>query len=454
MHNINKKNEMFRKGQVVVELAVFGAILVFMVGIIVRQALMSGYRQNAILRTMRQAMTISHQYTRGDNASRNVTSLLLIEDRLTSDSGKYGATDRIPFVIQGIASHTRNLFLPVEAGEAHNLPVFDVIVNGDHFAFSTSAFIGIGSSGPFYKKVYNTPSSPSWCASGCPLGNLTEEQRFDLDRSDLDRQGFPGTTPGAEVPAAERTTFSWQWMQVFNPARGMFIDVDKDLKEESVSSDVTVSVVYVLDGSGNPIMDPVLDGSGNPIMVPKRDPRGFPTSILVPLLRPRVDYMIYSMTVLDSQAGDVDFSINTYDVRRGQKIPGFTSDMQMYAVTRDGTYLQIDEGKLYGPNQQFIRNASRKDSTDVVVRMFQLSNDTNNLCDASGNRVPSFAGGGNNPVEACNNCFSSANVFKTCFDEASKMLYIRSRILDRHGRKWVTDVTSDPTVDFQIPTGL
>lgn len=138
-----------QRAQTAMELAVFGAILIFVVGAIVRQALSAGYMQNQSLRAMRQAMTTSYRYSAGltggggggsGDASHQTTSILFIEDRLTAESAKYGAIDRTPYVVSAAATYSRNLFLPVDAGEDFNLPVFDIFVNGKHLPLTTARF--------------------------------------------------------------------------------------------------------------------------------------------------------------------------------------------------------------------------------------------------------------------------------------------------------------------------
>jgi len=152
--------------------------------------------------------------------------------------------------------------------------------------------------------------------------------------------------------------------------------------------------------------------------------------------------------VLDYQEGDVNFSTIPP--------PGFDQDIQMYTITRPGTYLEIKEGKLYSadPTRQFISTASKKDSVDIIQRVFRLSNNTERFCDLNGNLMGPLLEDGPqpaglpNPVEACNNCFSPANIEKTCMDTTNNIIMIRSRVKDLHGRKYVTDVQGDPYIAF------
>jgi hypothetical protein len=141
------------KAQTVIELAVFGAILIFVLGVIIRQAMSFSYIQNQTLKAMRVALATSYKYSEGimdtapandqngaGVASRNRASILLIEDRLTADSAKYGSIDRNPYINSASGTFSRNLFLPVDVGESYNLPMIDMLVNGIHFPLSTSAF--------------------------------------------------------------------------------------------------------------------------------------------------------------------------------------------------------------------------------------------------------------------------------------------------------------------------
>jgi len=193
----------------------------------------------------------------------------------------------------------------------------------------------------------------------------------------------------------------------------------------------------------------------------------------------------------DPAGGDLDL---TWDSNSCSPLkPGMQTDSQIYTFTKDGTYLQIKEGKLYNPEtDQFVRSENRHDSIDLVQRMIILSNDTGRFCDGKSEIPPAYLGrcvvppnctsyatcncvpqGGTvpmiydstpnaaagetsnyaiapNPVEVCiykgdtNNCFSSqTNIKSTCYDENTNTLYVRSRLEDRRGHFWATD-TSGP----------
>ena len=558
---------LFKKGQTAMELAVFGAILIFVIGAIVRQALSAGYMQNQQLRAMRQAMSTSYRYSTGmlgggganGDASHQTSSILFIEDRLTADSAKYGALDRTPYVVSAAATYSRNLFLPVDAGEDYNLPVYDIFINGRHFPFTTAKFktielarrcsdvstadcdlypeckgmCGLGSpqfypppeiypGGPsvewednclvstktgscadtcvttnctqccvdctassvetfeqtftigcakLYDVIYNHPGYLEWCTdesgdTACPLSycrdicnqsyctavgdcdagsgatfpaNLTADERFDLNRNGT--SDVPGTLGTA------RKDFFWQWYLIMGFDAGYtslfsgwystgytwtntlqrgagivtVVDVDGDLKREKIMSD---------------------------------------TKTVDPTTR-----IITSFTVMDMQDGDLDFTRGDSDTGPEQ---GLQKDVKMYSFVGDlgagGTYLQIDEGKLYaafGDASQYIRTAQKKDQIDLIERAIQLSNDTGRFCDSSGNVVDWTSGGVPNPVEVCSSeCFSGENMQKTCMNQdpagngtQPPVIYVRSRVVDRHGRKWITNTAGDDYVNFTLSAG-
>ena len=558
-----------KKGQTALELAVFGAILIFVVGAIVRQALNAGNMQNQQLRAMRQAMSTSYRYSTGMSgvggedgaASRRSANILFLEDRLTADSAKYGGIDRTPYVAGASASYSRNLFLPAEAGEDYNLPIYDMFINGKHFPFATAAFktvelarncrgvlpancglypqckgsCGAGSiqlypppeiypGGPpvewedncvkvdtttmircsancnpafcapspatdcdlgslkewpqiqtenvgcarLYDVVYNHPGYPEWCDGGgraCPgVGdpgyNLTADERFDLDRDGI--TDVPGTS------GTDRENFSWQWFLV------MGFDADhKILPQFSFSGPPPPPPPQftLLRGAG------ITDSQHMTVDVDgdlKREGIAAETK--------KVDYntgVIKQFVVVDSQDGDLDFTRGDSDPG---PTPGLTKDARMFTRVRDGTYpagtyLEIREGKLYaasGDAGQYIRTTQKKDQIDLIERTIQLSNDTNRFCDTGGNVVTEhlnndlakpvvWTGTELNPVEACSNdCFTGANVKRTCMDQdpdkitsgnQPPVIYVRSRVVDQRGRKWVTNTSGDDYVDFTLPSG-
>lgn len=384
-----KRSRAFKIAQTTSELAVFGSILIFILGIIMRQALGFSFTQNSNLKATRMAMKLSYEHSAGftgggggdGDASRNSASILIIEDRLTASSAKYGSVDRSPMIINANATHSRNLFMPVESGELFQMPALDAYINGKYFEFKTAWLKSVNTAGmTLYKKVYNMPNEPY-----DPAG---PDSYFDLNRN--------GTLDPEEPQPAIRPRFSWQWQPAGGLAEGDLVDVDDDLKTERVMK-VTGTIVEVM----------------------------------------------------DYQDGDIDFTQNTYDLEVENEPPfGLTNDAQVFTFTETpndpaatGTFLRIEEGRLVDAANQVVRSVQRKDQIDLISRHIRLSNDLGRWCPGG---VPT------SPVEACGSCLTT-NYDVTCFGtdaEGYPSIWVRSRIQDRRGRKWVTNIMADDYMDL------
>lgn len=416
-----------KKAQTTTELAVFGAVLIFVIGMIVRQSMGFGYRQNHNLKAMRMAMSESFRFSQGmkgyggpdGDTSRNVATVIIVEDRLSVDGSKYGGTDRTPQIAQGSGAHSRNFFQPVEAGEGYQMPAVDMFINGTYVALSTAKLRTVGLVAEpdgkryVYERIPNHPemeynSAPDWVGNFHPF-DLTRNGHVDVDPSLW-------------------SVFGWQWKRVealkSNVEEGDVFDVDGDLKEERI-------VKVHLSG----------------------------------------DHVI-SVVVSDTQNADIDMSYDTYDKSVGKLSSGLTNETMFFSYTKNprvegpGTYLRIEEGKLFDQNDQFIRSVQRRDTMDMISRRIRLANDNGIWCQGGspfnyGGASPSvkayygyFNGMTVNPVEACGDCAGN-NIDKNCFEQAEfsgqvqyYSLYIRSRIQDKRGRKWVTRVQDDPYLDM------
>ncbi len=456
-----KQKKHTQKAQTVIELAVFGAVLIFVIGLIVRQQVNYSLVQNHHLRAMRWAMAMSHMHSEGlinigggadGDMSRNNASVVVVEDRLTADSGKYGATDRIPLIAMGDATHSRNLYMPMEYGERFNLSVMDMFVNGQHFVFTTGDFREVnldpasGGCPVLWVRAYNYPYAEfqsEWCsADPCPgTANTwnTVAWRFDLDHSGYETSPAVADPDVAATPVSLRQKFTWQWKPIFVQ------DIDPD-NNKNVFVDVDWCCEYAPWST-----QPWCSRGGDP--------------------EPEYVMKIDGTTgyVYDSQLGDMDFTSDQ------DPPPGLLRDrdIETYVLNKDdGTYMHVEEGEKHDPSKSgilslFIRTTQKKYSIDIVQRIIQLSNDTDRFCDRNG--IPTCSPGSDatdcanalwtsavpNPVKACSDCMG-ANSMVTCMDEGDMTatpprrprIFVRSRILDKHGRRWATNLDSDPYIDI------
>jgi hypothetical protein len=119
-----KSKKPLSSGQTAIELAIFGAILLFVLGMIVKTNLGYGFNQNNSLRATRMALTASYissspldcVQANGNaagngaagaynvpcvsNGGRSSAAVLLIEDRIMPEmSNKYGGLDPTPLYL-------------------------------------------------------------------------------------------------------------------------------------------------------------------------------------------------------------------------------------------------------------------------------------------------------------------------------------------------------------------
>ncbi|MDO8675282.1 MAG: hypothetical protein Q7K71_04095 [Candidatus Omnitrophota bacterium] len=466
-------------GQAVIELAIFGAIIIFVLGAIIRSAVSSGQGQDASLKAMRNALVQSSKSTPGDT-SRISPSMLYLEDRLSPDFGKYGSTERAPFTAQGSGSMTNLLMYPMDMSELQDprhVPVMDMFINGKHFTFSMARLVYkrfLGSSGgpvhsakaglvetttyvapvsfscpeedpgcegpaPPVPIVHDPPQRGGWDSScksgrGCPIfyqtvvnmedGNEISEDASDEIRQEALEKRFcvssgqcPGLLTGPErfdlnhddnlsndPPSSLYANMTWQWRGV-----QAMDDNEDDGKPLHIDADHGSYPSFDVDG----------DGQEETIYQVDYNDDGIATGAVV----------------FDSQEGDLDMT--SPDAAVGKV--GLLNDMAIYTKpafgSAKGNHLLINQGKAYDLDGKFIRSVNRKDQVDLVERKIQLSNDTGRMCGGIG--VPSEVPA----VEVCGGCFSVNNIARTCFDSASKILYVRSRMLDQQGHFWKTDAS-------------
>ncbi len=450
---VNKHKKFFPsfRAQTATELAVFGAILIFVIGLIVRYALDFKYNQDKPLKAMRAALGESFLSAEKGSSARSFANTLVIDDRkeVLGDT-RYGTSDRSPVESAGAGVFSKHLFRILLHGETDQLPLVDFYINGKHLTFTTADFgdkdlAGDITSQP--KDCFDPPDRPGVKCAVYYTRIANEDPRFcsysrpgctpaEMDkRFDLNQDGTTDVLGPPSQPVTLRNNFAWQWYPVkmiapnvnFETGDFVSLDVDGDFKEEQI--------LKFEDELGN-----VYDIENNTAESgPFEDRR---TRQILDL-----GAVITKIWFVSSQKGDVDFSYNSVDARKGVPRPGLQPGLITYSLKKDGTYFVIEEGKLYSADKQFIRHAQKRDRIDVVERRMQLSNDTDRMCKAplwnpTNGPIEVFCGTKNGSCGGSSCCYGS-NIFKTCFDRSCKMLYIRSRISDKGGRKWVTDVSSD-----------
>ncbi len=481
------------RAQSAAELAIFGAILIFVIGLIVRSGLASTNAMNEQLKVLRLALSESYRTAEGyyhsqstpgrwkPSGARNFSSFLLVEDRIAVDAaGRFSSMDRIPFVAAAGGTFSRNLLYPMEYGEQDQIPLTDVIINGQRFPFTRVAFSsdrlanangsrylaiplcnpgGItgrcwadrcytGTGGPqgctvMYKVVGNYAASVEWCdgtTRPCTQ-NMDADHRFDINMNGIVNETNIDVLQNPATPdRPSRSEFAWEWVMV----AGVSGNTNPDLLPGFFSP-------WLMGGvKGIHYCSPTAKDC-EPVNTQVDSDGDFKEESVYGTIESNGKIII--VNTFDGQRGDLDLTWDDRDRqrRKAQGLApieyGLQEDVEMFSFTQPGTWLRIQEGQLLTiSGSQFVRSVTRKDHADIAQRVILLTNDTGRFCDGFGNPV-NWAGQPSlnnlqNPVEACNDCFDSANdnIQKTCMDQANHIIFVRSRIQDLRGRKWITRV--------------
>ena len=521
----------FKRAQAATEVAIFGAVVIFLIGMIIRTTISNQYSQNQNFKAMRLAMAKSLESAKEGKTERNNASVLYIEDRLVPDFNKYGSLERTPFIASGSGTMSHIMTYPVDESDVNDsIPKMDVYINGQYFPFTTAALhakiivppserpiVYTGSpradvpspahfngwdyrcqcstrtSGTpavttetcyacpiFYQTVPRGSRTPAFCVTDSACGYLTANEAFDLNRNgDFSDDPKPDTDPRADNEVS-REYIGWQWradpgtvarissqIDTRTPIYPTY-DIDGDRKEETLYG---INRINWLDtnASLNAIVDVEVKADA------QEQINALDAATIAKLATLQAQGIVTDVMVVDYQDGDIDF---TYDntVQGSQR--GLQPEMAIYTKMRQekgvnkdsGTYFLVKEGKLYNPEAgTTVRSVNKRDQVDLVERHFLLSKNTWRFCNRDGSPIPPLciARLGSsittcevapNPVEVCasgtgtserSGCFSQDNVAKTCLDTSNNMLYVRTRVVNRGGHKWITDVT-DKRADVNL----
>lgn len=330
----------FRKkqAQAILELAIFGAVFLFLLGALVNKSMAVSYQQNAQLRAMRIALALSYYTThaplRMSNASRNTASVVFIEDRLAAGAGKYGNFDRVPIVaVSGGGTLSKNLYMPVDFNDREDLARQDLYINGKAVTLTTAGFATLTVPDRMYKQVINHPlltqkPTPSIAATGSGLVHPS---------SSVPSSGTCGG-PMAPFGDGDFNDCLWGWKEVmaeeidFDNSKNTVLDVDGDLQDETI-----LEVARIANGTGNLIIsseleDFVVDDEG--------------------------EYTLVSVDIIDSQLGQINSTKADHD----GPPQGLINDFEMRS---DHSGSLVVDGGYQPPN--------RSRSRDVITRQIRLN---------------------------------------------------------------------------------
>lgn len=155
---------------------------------------------------------------------------------------------------------------------------------------------------------------------------------------------------------------------------------------------------------------------------------------------------VYHLQVMDQNAGDMDTSEASM-VEDPADMGGLKQDVHVFTRLNDGTVLEIRDGGAFLPDakEPYSMSVTQKKQFDVISRVYQLNRRMavpfdfvrrnpgvlEVVCGAQNPAVLPRAGS-----SGC--CMTTDHVLSTCYDMGQRTLYIRSRLSDERGHKWIT----------------
>lgn len=147
------------RGQALLEVALFGAILLMLLGVMVSYGLRYNYQQKTMMDAFRSSLKESNDTNRGGQASVTVVS----DEHIPDPANPFAIGSVSPF-ISG-ASVTRSYKLHESADTEEELPQMTIQIQGELLNYTTAAFRPVGNitaSLDKYKEIYGGTNVYEW----------------------------------------------------------------------------------------------------------------------------------------------------------------------------------------------------------------------------------------------------------------------------------------------------
>jgi hypothetical protein len=184
-----------KQGQSILELAIFGSIILFLFSILIQYGVGLNLQQHLSMQAFRKALSISKSATLNSPDGMNA-SLTIVKDLPTTDpANPFGVGETTPYIVQGSGTLSRLLYAKYEPGVDSDLPRVTFIINGVKKTYTTAKWKRYDCRGNnVKKKVTKYFALPmSWDTPVGPLWNWEEVKDTKLesnDYADLDNDGY------------------------------------------------------------------------------------------------------------------------------------------------------------------------------------------------------------------------------------------------------------------------
>lgn len=170
-----KLNKIFNnKAQSILELAIFGSIIIFLLSVLIQYGLNFNTSQHLSLQTFRKALEIAKTKTLAESPQVQ-ESLTVIKDLPTPNpSDPFGIAETSPVMAQASALMSRDASAGYDTLSYSELPKVDIMINGVKKTYTTAGFGDAIAKGRRYHKkktnygivqqlkTWDTPVGPAW----------------------------------------------------------------------------------------------------------------------------------------------------------------------------------------------------------------------------------------------------------------------------------------------------
>lgn len=440
MHIFLKLKSFFNtpRGQTAVELAIFGGVLIFVIGALINYILVFSYGQAYQMRAFRAALAYSYgKDTQGCGGGTNFPleqssiSMVMIDDRNMPDlSNPLGIMQRSP--VFGVASLTfgRSLLLSPAYGVRSDLPKVTFLINNKKYSFTTAG----------YGFMTNCNQAISQCSSGFKRmvikGVKNAEGNVEYGKGSFDpRLGAAGKCD----PNEPKTCIWYQWIGCDCNTK-YFRDLTDWDKKQKLDTKGSVSAV-----------DLDCDNKEEQVL----------NSVGPAYNQPNNTWIWY----LDYQEGEINLTVDDWDLENGDwrweanppAAPLIVTPVRQGLQPEGAATYQVLKGtkfrKAYTGSRTTYSSASGSVNVkrrDFITRVIQLNTTRHNEVWYEGIKDPWertsvyfrglgvsckwAASPGQCEAEANNPAISWAN--QACFDRWSKKFYIRSDIKYSKRESW------------------
>ena len=129
----------FKKGQAILELAVFGSILIMLLGVLVSYGMKYNFQQRIMQQAFRKAL-VSAAESRQSNKPTSVSHIVIEDRHISSPSNAFAVGSVSPIIASASVTRTYELQATPDPNKENELPQLSLNINGEIYTFKTSAF--------------------------------------------------------------------------------------------------------------------------------------------------------------------------------------------------------------------------------------------------------------------------------------------------------------------------